>query len=68
MMVIKGLRVDGGADEARARLRSAAEDADVAKARGCSGVGLACCRARSVVARARPPQPGHGGALCHERA
>ena len=41
------------ADEARARLRSAAEDVDVAKVRDCGGVGLACCRARSVVARAR---------------
>ena len=47
--------------------RSAAEDVDVAKVRDCGGVGLACCRARSVVARAWTPCLSHGGALCHER-
>ena len=44
-------KVGDAADEVRARLRSAPEDADVATARGCGGVGLACCSARSVVDR-----------------
>ena len=41
-----------GADEARAQLRSAVKDADVAKVRDCAGVSLACCGARNVVDRA----------------